>query len=104
MPEDSQNMLRVRPGRLEFQEITLCEELRALSPKIQRLPNGVEFDTAILPMLRQFAGERSIWLCLPFQRRQHGRAFRKIDRLAVVRIDQTQVPQLGPLIKVRNSW
>src|SRR6202035_3259168 len=56
-PEYCQNVFGARTGGFEFQEIAVREEVGCLAPKIQRLPNRVKFNLAVLPMVRELSSK-----------------------------------------------
>src|SRR5687768_17907077 len=64
----------------------------------------IELDTAILPVGEQiFQQSESIGRFCRTELGEQAAAFDIIDRTAIIRIDETQVPQLGSLIDIGNS-
>src|SRR6476661_6176983 len=72
------------------------------SAKIQGFPNRVQFYAAVLPMGRELFSKRGAWF-RGTEAGVHGRAGGKVNRLAIVGIDEAEVPQLRALVEIWSS-
>ena len=83
----------------------LHEQLRVRPAKVEGAGNHKDFDAPVLPMVQEVMSEARlpalILFALEFGQQAH--SLFKVHRPPVIRIDQAEVPKLGPLVKIRNA-
>src|SRR5207245_11048772 len=76
---------------------------RVRAPKIQDPPYEVELDPAVVPLLNEFANKaRQILLAAFFDFVKHSGAMIEIDGPPVIGINETKIPQITSLVKIRH--
>src|ERR1700676_3312558 len=86
--QERRDVLLARAEDLDRYKVSPRKKLLVLSSKVQRLPNDVQLNPSVLPVLRQL-----FWRGRRLQFRQHIAALEEIDLLAIVRVDEPQVPE-----------
>src|ERR1700722_15093296 len=72
-------------------------------PLLKRFPDCVQLDAAVAPAFGDFDISRRWRFVERSNFGKRGFSFFKINGLAIVGVDETEVPQIGTLINVRNS-
>src|SRR5215831_3253718 len=86
--------------------VAMLEEVRTNGAELESLPENEEFDSRARELAHQFAckAEPAESFELASQTFQFFSARAVIHRSAVVGINEVQVPELGSLVNIRNTW
>ena len=93
---ESDDVIALRSAHFQRLIVSVCEDIGKLGAELQEMPGPRQLKAAIGPIPHELRPIRRL------QRSECRRARGKIDRPAVVGIDEGKVPQLGALVKVRH--